>query len=235
MLPPLLPAAARALEHASDPVKRGLCVSVKKSADKSDARALSRTLRRTFGITTLREGQERVIERVLKARDTLAIMPTGAGKSLCYQLPALHLSGTTVVVSPLISLMKDQADKLVDARIPNVQLNSTLGEGEERDALARVGQGDVRIVFATPERMTHLATLDALAKARVALFVVDEAHCISQWGHDFRPAYLELAAALAALGQPPVLALTATATDEVARDIVAQLKRPAIKFVQKRF
>ncbi|HSD00294.1 MAG TPA: RecQ family ATP-dependent DNA helicase [Casimicrobiaceae bacterium] len=203
-----------------------------KPAPKSDARALSRTLRRTFGITTLREGQERVIARVLKGRDTLAIMPTGAGKSLCYQLPALHLSGTTVVVSPLISLMKDQADKLADADVPNVQLNSTLGEGEERDALARVARGEIRIVFATPERMTDTSTLEALAKSRVALFVVDEAHCISQWGHDFRPAYLELAAALGALGEPPVLALTATATDEVARDIVTQLKRPAMRVVQ---
>jgi ATP-dependent DNA helicase RecQ len=205
---------------------------VKKPPPKSDAGALSRTLRRTFGIATLREGQERVIGRVLKGEDALAIMPTGAGKSLCYQLPALHLSGTTVVVSPLISLMKDQADKLAEAGVANVQLNSTLGEGEERDALARVARGDVRIVFATPERMTDTATLEALVKARVALFVVDEAHCISQWGHDFRPAYLELAAALAALGQPPVLALTATATDEVARDIVSQLKRHAMKVVQ---
>ncbi len=203
-----------------------------KPALKSDARALSRTLRRTFGITTLREGQERVIARVLKGQDTLAIMPTGAGKSLCYQLPALHLSGTTLVVSPLISLMKDQADKLADADVPNVQLNSTLGEGEEREALARVARGEIRIVFATPERMTDAPTLDALAKSRVALFVVDEAHCISQWGHDFRPAYLELAAALGALGEPPVLALTATATDEVARDIVTQLKRPAMQVVQ---
>jgi len=205
---------------------------VNKPASKWDARALSRTLRRTFGITTLREGQERVIARVLKGEDTLAIMPTGAGKSLCYQLPALHLSGTTVVVSPLISLMKDQADKLADADVPNVQLNSTLGEGEERDALARVALGAIRIVFATPERMTDAATLDALAKSRVALFVVDEAHCISQWGHDFRPAYLELAAALGALGEPPVLALTATATGEVARDIVTQLKRPAMQVLQ---
>ena len=203
-----------------------------KPASKWDARALSRTLRRTFGITTLREGQERVIARVLKGEDTLAIMPTGAGKSLCYQLPALHLSGTTVVVSPLISLMKDQADKLADAEIANVQLNSTLGEGEERDALARVARGEIPIVFATPERMTDTPTLEALAKSRVALFVVDEAHCISQWGHDFRPAYLELAAALGALGEPPVLALTATATGEVARDIVTQLKRPAMQVLQ---
>ena len=197
-----------------------------------DARALSRTLRRTFGIRTLREGQERVIARVLQRKDTLAIMPTGAGKSLCYQLPALHFSGTTVVVSPLISLMKDQADKLAEAGVASAQLNSTLSETEEKAALARIGAADVRIVFATPERMTDADTLEMLSRSGVALFVVDEAHCISQWGHDFRPAYLELAAALDALGKPPVLALTATATDEVARDIVAQLKRPEMKVIQ---
>src|SRR5690348_2438590 len=112
--------------------------------------AIRKTLRETFGISRLRAGQEEVIANVLARRDTLAIMPTGAGKSLCYQLPALHLPGTTVVVSPLIALMKDQVDKLADAKVATVQLNSTLGEGEERDALGRVRQGDIRIVFATP-------------------------------------------------------------------------------------
>jgi len=197
-----------------------------------DARALARTLRRTFGITTLREGQERVIARVLDAKDTLAIMPTGAGKSLCYQLPALHLRGTTVVVSPLIALMKDQADRLRDVGVDAVQLNSTLTEADEREALARIARQAVRIVFATPERMTDAETLEALRTAGVPLFVIDEAHCISQWGHDFRPSYLELATALEALGEPPVLALTATATDGAAKDIVAQLKRPHMAVVQ---
>jgi ATP-dependent DNA helicase RecQ len=156
-------------------------------ARRPEARDLERTLRRTFGIRTLRSGQEPVIARVLRGKDTLAIMPTGAGKSLCYQLPALHLKGTTVVVSPLISLIKDQADKLVDAGVATAQLNSTLAERDEARALARIANGELPIVFATPERMTDAPTLAALARAGVALFVVDEAHCISQWATTSAP------------------------------------------------
>ena len=197
-----------------------------------EAKSLQRTLRRTFGIENLRAGQEEVIGHVLAGIDTLAVMPTGAGKSLCYQLPALHLPGMTVVVSPLIALMKDQSDKLREAGIASVQLNSTLNDAQEDQALAQVRGGQVRIVFATPERLTDRATVEALAATPISLLVVDEAHCISQWGHDFRPAYLELAPALAALGEPPVLALTATATEQVAADIAVQLQRPRMRVLQ---
>ena len=184
---------------------------------------MKRTLRDVFNLDKLRPGQAEVIRSVLEGENTLAIMPTGAGKSLCYQLPALHVPGTTVIVSPLISLMKDQVDKLEDAGLEASQLNSALTSQEHAENLEQIKTENSDFIFVTPERFTTSAFLADLRKQAIDFVVIDEAHCISEWGHDFRPAYLSLGSAVKSLGSPPVLALTATATPEVTADIEKQL------------
>jgi len=180
-------------------------------------------MRGTFGLDSFRPGQEQVIGSIVGGRDTVAIMPTGAGKSLCYQLPALHLPGTTLVVSPLISLMKDQTDKLNELGVQARQVNSTIPDREVAETCEAIRAGEVEFVFTTPERLEDPAFLDILRSTTIDLFVVDEAHCVSEWGHDFRPAFLSLGSAVTVLGHPPVLALTATATQRVLEDVVKQL------------
>ncbi|HUO86571.1 MAG TPA: ATP-dependent DNA helicase RecQ [Thermoanaerobaculia bacterium] len=184
---------------------------------------LGKTLRRRFGHETLRPGQADVLFSVLTGRNVLAIMPTGAGKSLCFQLPGLDLPGTTVVVSPLIALMKDQVDRLVERGVRAARLDSTLAAGEEKQVLEELAAGETEFLYVTPERLANAGFLARLEGVEVDLFVVDEAHCISSWGHDFRPAYLELGRAIAALGRPPLLALTATASPEVVEDVRSRL------------
>jgi ATP-dependent DNA helicase RecQ len=189
------------------------------------------TMQDVFGITELRTGQEEVIRAITAGQHTLALMPTGAGKSLCYQLPALHLRGTTVIVSPLIALMKDQVDKLGEAGLDAAQLNSALSAAEQRASQTKIEGAASEFIFTTPERFTDPAFLDTLRESVIDFVVIDEAHCISQWGHDFRPAYLALGGALKTLGCPPVLALTATATDEVIQDIQRQLELPDMRVI----
>ena len=192
------------------------------------AAALLDTLRNTFGIEEFRPGQQQLVEAILAGRDALAIMPTGSGKSLVYQLPAQLLEGLTVVVSPLISLMKDQTDKLNALGIDVVTIHSSMSDREQREAEEAIARGGGSILYVTPERFRDRDFFESLAARNVALFVVDEAHCVSQWGHDFRPDYMMLGSIADRLGRPPIVAVTATATPAVQHDIVDQLrmKRP---------
>jgi ATP-dependent DNA helicase RecQ len=183
-----------------------------------------RTARRTFGIERLRPEQETAMAAVLGGRDALVALPTGFGKSLIYQVPAMILDAPTIVVSPLIALMADQERALARRRVPVVVLHSRLRVAERRAALARVERGGRLIILTTPETLEAPATAAAFARAQPALFCVDEAHCISEWGHDFRPSYLRLGAIRDQLGRPPALALTATATPRVRESIAERLR-----------
>ncbi len=176
-----------------------------------------------FGLQGFRPGQREAVAAALAGRDSLVVMPTGGGKSLCYQLPALADRGLVVVVSPLIALMADQWRRLRDAGVRGTMLASGMAEGHNEQALGEIESGATQLVLAAPERFASRAFGEALARRRVALFVVDEAHCVAEWGHDFRPDYLRLHEAIASLGRPPVMAATATATPRVAQEIAARL------------
>jgi ATP-dependent DNA helicase RecQ len=185
---------------------------------------LNATLQASFGLEEFRPAQREVIEDVLAGRDVLCVMPTGAGKSLCYQLPAVVQKQLTLVISPLISLMEDQVQQLRDEGIPALLLNSTLTMSQQRQVLEELAAGFNGLLYVAPERMFHSGFHSLLTKLPVKLLVVDEAHCISQWGHDFRPEYARLAEIRRDIGSPPAIALTATATEDVREDIVYQLE-----------
>ncbi len=185
---------------------------------------LYQTLKHYFGYDTLRSGQQDLMEGILNGSDVLGIMPTGAGKSLCYQIPALMLSGITIVISPLISLMSDQVKALNQAGVHAAYINSSLTENQIRAALLYAAQGQYKIIYVAPERLNTMRFLDFACGADISMVTVDEAHCISQWGQDFRPSYLEIADFLARLPRRPVVsAFTATATERVKQDIMGSL------------
>ena len=203
-------------------------------------------LTRRFGHTDFQSGQWEPIQAALRGEDAIVVMPTGSGKSIIYQLPALLLPGLTVVVSPLIALMKDQQDKLSACGVDALAMHSHLNTAEARETARQVEAGEGEILYLTPERFKDREFFERLLSRQVSLFVVDEAHCVSQWGHDFRPDYLTLGSVVDRLGRPPILALTATATHEVRQDIIRQLgmssphvtitgfARPNLRFEVKR-
>jgi len=196
---------------------------------------MQQTLLDHFGFGTFREGQEPVIRALLEGRSALAVFPTGGGKSLCYQLPALMLDGLTLVISPLIALMKDQVDALTARGISAARLDSTLGPDELRELYEKLDHGHIKLLYIAPERLANEGFRQRIKRMQVAMVAIDEAHCISEWGHNFRPDYLKLAKFCRTLKVPRVLALTATATPKVAREIRKHFKIATADHIQLSF
>jgi len=198
----------------------------------ADLAAAQRALRTTFGFESFRPGQSEIVSAILDGRDVLAVMPTGSGKSLCYQLPALLRDGLTIVVSPLIALMRNQVAQLRGYGVAAAALNSANDADENRALVDAIARGELRLLYVAPERLLRPDTLDLLKRAKIALLAVDEAHCISQWGHDFRPEYAELGRVQTALGGVQTVAFTATADAATRTDILAKLfSRAPVVFV----
>src|SRR5215207_4562190 len=196
---------------------------------------LQNSLKTHFGHTAFRPGQEDVIRALLEGHSALALFPTGAGKSLCYQLPAVLLEGTALVVSPLIALMKDQVDALQARGVAAARLDSSLTPEQTQRVYADLREGKLKLLYVAPERLSGESFLERLRRVKISLLAIDEAHCISEWGHNFRPEYLRLARVAEELALRPVLALTATATPEVARDICTAFGIAPQRHVQTSF
>ena len=192
---------------------------------------LYENLKKYFGYESFRSGQEEIISKILDKKDVLGVLPTGGGKSICYQLPALLMDGLTLVISPLISLMKDQVDSLVENGISASFINSSQSFEEYKKTLDLVKEGKVKILYISPERLENAYFIDFLKDLKVSLIAVDEAHCISQWGHDFRPSYKLIPEIYQFLPDIPKAAFTATATKEVREDIInnLDLEKPFVK------
>lgn len=188
-----------------------------------------------FGHNKFNPGQEKAINSILAGHDLLVVLPTGSGKSLIYQVAAYHLPGTILVISPLIALMKDQVDKLTSLEIPAIFINSSLSSQEQEQRLTRMANGEYKLVYVAPERLRQYSFLETIKNIKIGLLTVDEAHCISQWGHDFRPDYLHIADFRQSIGNPNVVALTATATPKVKKEIKQLLHIPSAKEVTTGF
>ncbi|MBT6768172.1 MAG: ATP-dependent DNA helicase RecQ, partial [Opitutales bacterium] len=193
------------------------------------------TLKNTFGFDAFREGQESIINQVLNGNSALAVFPTGSGKSLCYQLPALLLPGLTIVISPLIALMKDQVDFLQERSIPVARLDSSLTADETRQVYTNLNNGHLKLLYVAPERISNERFFASIEDVSISLMVIDEAHCISEWGHNFRPEYLKLSIAAKKLKVGRILALTATATPSVVDDIRREFAIPPEAYVNTGF
>ena len=193
-------------------------------------------LEKYYGFSSFRKGQKEVIESILAGRDTVAVMPTGSGKSLCYQIPALVFEGVTIVISPLISLMKDQVDALKEMGIKATYINSSISSQELQERLAETAAGKYKLLYIAPERLNSNRFLKLLQQLKISVIAVDEGHCVSQWGHDFRPSYLNIARIVESLNPRPILtAFTATATPAVKKDISTQLKMESPKIYSTGF